>query len=60
MVEELKRIQAQFTRTITDFENANKALGEALGVTEEVIEKVVAAAKAGTMVRERGDRLPNC
>jgi hypothetical protein len=52
MAEELKRIQAQFTRTITDFENANKALREAIGVTEEVIERVVAAAKAGTMEEE--------
>jgi hypothetical protein len=52
MAEELKRIQAQFTRTITDFENANKALREAIGVTEEIIERVVAAAKAGTMEEE--------
>jgi hypothetical protein len=52
MAEELKRIQAQFTRTITDFENANKALREAIGVTEEVIERVVAAAKSGTMEEE--------
>jgi hypothetical protein len=60
MADELKRIQAQFKRTIEDFEQANKALREYLGITKDMIDKAFAAAQAGAteeeikmMVRQR-------
>jgi hypothetical protein len=47
MAEELKRIQKQLRRTIEDFSDATKAISDAMGVTEERINEVIEAAKAG-------------
>jgi hypothetical protein len=52
LAEELKRIQVQLRRTIEDFSDATKALRRALGVTEEIIDQVVEAAKAGATEEE--------
>lgn len=52
MAEELKRIQKQFRRTIEDFSDATKAIREAMGITDEKINEVVEAAKAGASEQE--------
>jgi hypothetical protein len=52
MAEELKRIQVQLKRTIEDFAEATKAIRGSLGITEEMIDEVVEAAKSGATEEE--------
>ena len=52
MAEELTRIQKQLRRTIEDFSDATKAIRYAMGITEERIDEVVEAAKAGATEEE--------
>ncbi len=47
MAEELQRIQVQLRRTIEDFSEATNVIRGSLGITEEMIDEVVEAAKAG-------------
>jgi hypothetical protein len=65
MAEELNRILAQLLRTIKDFAQITKPLQEAVGVTDEGIETLGAAVKAGAtevevkaLLRQFWDRRP--
>jgi hypothetical protein len=49
MTEELARIQAQFGRTIKDFKDANKTVQESLEITQEDIDRAIAAAERGAL-----------
>jgi hypothetical protein len=52
MAEELKRIHKQLQQTVVDFSEATKAIRVAAHITDEMINEVVEAAKAGATVEE--------